>query len=72
MPGAAEFFGDGTHTLPIRAAVLETLGKREGDELTVVLKERLCGLRTAPGSPACWMPGGDTYSGYTKRCSQTW
>jgi hypothetical protein len=33
--------GDGTHKLPMRAALLETIGKRAGDEVTVRLDERI-------------------------------
>jgi Domain of unknown function (DUF1905) len=33
--------GDGTHKLPIRAAVREAIGKGEGDTVTVRLTQRL-------------------------------
>ena len=33
--------GDGTHKLPVTAAVREAIGKRTGDEVTVHLDERL-------------------------------
>lgn len=33
--------GDGTHKLPVRADVRTTLGKGEGDTVTVRLEERL-------------------------------
>jgi uncharacterized protein DUF1905 len=33
--------GDGTHKLPVKAEVRETIGKREGDSVTVRLEERL-------------------------------
>jgi hypothetical protein len=34
-------WGDGTHMLPIKAALLKALGKQAGDEVEVVLEERL-------------------------------
>ena len=33
--------GDGTHKLPVTAAVRSAIGKRTGDEVTVHLQERL-------------------------------
>ncbi|HXB57300.1 MAG TPA: DUF1905 domain-containing protein [Vicinamibacteria bacterium] len=33
--------GDGTHKLPVRAAIREAIGKHEGDRVTVRLQERL-------------------------------
>jgi hypothetical protein len=33
--------GDGTHKLPITAALLDTIGKKVGQEVTVHLLERL-------------------------------
>jgi len=33
--------GDGTHKLPIKAAVRKAIGKNEGDTVTVHLEERL-------------------------------
>ncbi|MEP6815839.1 MAG: DUF1905 domain-containing protein [Marmoricola sp.] len=33
--------GDGTHKLPVKSAVLKTIGKGVGDSLTVRLTERL-------------------------------
>jgi hypothetical protein len=33
--------GDGTHKLPIKAAVREAIGKSEGDTVTVRLTRRL-------------------------------
>ncbi|MGW7793774.1 DUF1905 domain-containing protein [Streptomyces tricolor] len=33
--------GDGTHQLPVRAEVRRAIGKEEGDEVTVRLRERL-------------------------------
>jgi hypothetical protein len=33
--------GDGTHKLPVKAALREVLGKGPGDEVTVHLLERL-------------------------------
>ena len=34
-------WGDGTHMLPIKAATLKTIKKQAGDEVEVVLQERL-------------------------------
>lgn len=33
--------GNGTHKLPLKAELRETLGKSEGDSVTVVLQERV-------------------------------
>ncbi len=33
--------GDGTHMLPIKAATRKKIGKDAGDEITIVLEERL-------------------------------
>ena len=33
--------GDGTHKLPVKAAVRKAIGKGEGDQVEVVLTERL-------------------------------
>ena len=33
--------GDGTHKLPVKADVRRAIGKGEGDEVTVVLHERI-------------------------------
>ncbi len=33
--------GDGTHKLPVRAALRKAIGKAEGDTVTVHLEERL-------------------------------
>ena len=33
--------GDGTHKLPVKAAVRKTIGKAEGDDVVVHLEERL-------------------------------
>ncbi len=35
--------GDGTHKLPVRAAVRRTVGKDDGDDVVVHLTERLTG-----------------------------
>src|SRR3954452_25593169 len=35
--------GDGTHKLPIAAAIRKTLGKTDGDEVVVHLEQRLSG-----------------------------
>ena len=34
-------WGDGTHMLPIKGALLKTIRKQAGDEVEVVLQERL-------------------------------
>lgn len=39
--GAFMALGDGTHKLPVNGAVRKTLGKSDGDEVTVHLTERL-------------------------------
>ena len=33
--------GDGRHKLPVRAEILEAIGKKPGDRITVVLEERI-------------------------------
>jgi hypothetical protein len=33
--------GDGTHKLPVKAAVREAIGKQAGDDVVVTLEERL-------------------------------
>lgn len=38
--------GDGRHKLPIAAALLEAVGKQPGDQVTVVLEERLDSVTT--------------------------
>jgi hypothetical protein len=35
--------GDGTHKLPVKAAIRKAIGKEEGDSVTVLLTERLSG-----------------------------
>ncbi len=39
--GAFMALGDGTHKLPVTAAVRRTIGKSDGDEVTIHLTERL-------------------------------
>ncbi|MFF7366965.1 DUF1905 domain-containing protein [Streptomyces tricolor] len=39
--GAFMALGGGTHKLPVRAEVRRAIGKEEGDEVTVRLRERL-------------------------------
>jgi hypothetical protein len=35
--------GDGTHKLPVKAAVRKAIGKAEGDTVHVVIQERIAG-----------------------------
>jgi hypothetical protein len=37
--------GDGRHKLPVKAEILEAIGKKPGDSVMVVLEERLSGKR---------------------------
>jgi hypothetical protein len=39
--GSFMALGDGTHMLPVKASVRRAVGKEAGDEVTVVLTERL-------------------------------
>jgi len=33
--------GDGCHKLPVKGDILKAIGKRKGDNITVVLEERI-------------------------------
>jgi hypothetical protein len=35
--------GDGTHMLPVKAEIRRTIGKEQGDRVTVRLQERILG-----------------------------
>jgi hypothetical protein len=41
--------GDGRHKLPVKAEILDAIGRKPGDSVTIVLEERLAAGRGATG-----------------------
>ncbi len=42
--------GDGTHKLPVNASIRKVLNKKEGDNVTIVLTERIFEFNSTAGS----------------------